>query len=156
MSKKRRPNSAHARMVRYSRAMLRSNHVAVVDLEANDFQTLINWKNASLITTNARYALVDAVCDIPHHWTVFIAGICRNQLGEQYIKPTEVALPNANLAKNLGDVIQTYSDEQRAKCPPHHLIGMAWIATPYDLTLDEAHAYRVFETLGAWRASIAA
>lgn len=31
---KRKPNSAHARMVRYSRAMLRSNHVAVIILEA--------------------------------------------------------------------------------------------------------------------------
>ena len=90
--KKRKPNSAHARMVRYSRAMLRSNHVAVIDLEASNLHTLINWKNGSLITSNARRALVDAVCDIPHQWSIYIAGICRKQCGERYLKSIEVAL----------------------------------------------------------------
>ena len=156
MSKKRRPNSSHARMVRYSRAMLRSNHVAVIDLEASNLHTLINWKNGSLITTNARTALVDAVCDIPHHWSVYIAGICRKQCGEQYLKGIEVALQNGYLAKHLGDVIQAYSEPLRAKCPPHHLIGMAWIATPYDITIEEPHAYDIFESLGAWSALEAA
>jgi len=76
---KRKPNSAHARMVRYSRAMLRTNHVAVLDIEARNLHTMVNWKSATLITTNARRALVDALCDIPHRWTIYLAGLHRRR-----------------------------------------------------------------------------
>jgi hypothetical protein len=48
--KKRKPNSAHARLVRYSRAMLRSNHVAVIDLEASNLQAA---SQAALMENNA-------------------------------------------------------------------------------------------------------
>lgn len=148
--KKRRPNSAEARMVRYSRAMLRSNHIAVIDLEAQDLQTLINWKKASLISTNARTALVEAICDVPHHWTVYIAGIHRSQSGEQYIKSEEVSLQGVYLAKHLDGVLEQFCEQLRARCNPTHLLGMGWIATPYDLTLDEAQAASLFEAFGAW------
>ena len=148
--KKRRPNNAEARMVRYSRAMLRSNHVAVIDVEASNLHTLINWKKASAITTNARKALVDAVCDIPHHWTIYLAAIHRGQGGECYMKSTEVALQGVYLAKHLESVLEEHCAKLRARCNPNHLQSMAWIATPYDLTLDEAHAGHIFEMFGAW------
>lgn len=154
--KKRRPNSAEARMVRYSRAMLRSNHIAVIDAEANNLHTLISWKNATVITTNARRALVDALCDIPHHWCIYLAALCCSQQGERYMKSTEVAPQGVYLAKHLEQVIEAYSTELRDSCNPLHLQSMAWIATPYDVILDEAHAYQLFEAFAAWPAAAAA
>lgn len=149
---KRKPNSAHARMVRYSRAMLRSNHVAVIDLEASNLHTLINWKNATAITTNARRALVDALCDIPHSWTIYLAGLHRYPNGEPYMKSEELALNGIYLAAHLVDVIGPRTELLRSQCNANHLIGMGWIATPYDNTLKEAQAARIFDACGAWRA----
>ena len=153
---KRKPNSAHARMMRYSRAMLRTNHVAVLDLECSNLHTLINWKNATAITTNARRALVDSLCDIPHNWTIYLAALHRSASGESYMKSEELALDGIYLAAQLEDVIGPRAELLRAACNPNHFIGLAWIATPYDNTLTETHAARIFETFGAWPAKEAA
>lgn len=153
---KRKPNSAHARMVRYSRAMLRSNHVAVLDIEASSLHTLVNWKNATLITSNARRALVDALCDIPHRWTIYLAGLHRPENAEPYMKSEELALDGIYLAESLIDVIEPRVQALRPKCNPNHFIGMAWIAMPYEATLTTAEASRIFDAFGAWRAKEAA
>jgi hypothetical protein len=94
MSKRKRYNHK-ARMASYYRAMLRSNHVAVLDAEAPELQTLINWKRAAAITSNSRRAVVDAVTEIPHHWSIYLAAICRDQRGDAYMKSVEVA-PQGN------------------------------------------------------------
>lgn len=153
---KRKPNSAHARMVRYSRAMLRTNHVAVLDLESSNLHTLINWKSAAAITTNARRALVDSLCDIPHNWTIYLAGLHRSPAGVHYMKSEELALDGIYLAAHLEDVIGPRAEVLRATCNPKHFVGMAWIAMPYDTTLTETHAAYIFERFGAWSAKEAA
>lgn len=147
---RRKPNSAHARMVRYSRAMLRSNHIAVLDVEHLELHTLINWKSTKRITTNARTALVDALCDIPHRWTIYLAGLHRPPVGEPYMKSEELALAEIYKAESLVDVIGPQSEALRATCNPNHLLGMAWIAMPYQATLTTAEASRIFEAFGAW------
>ena len=152
MSKKRRPNSSHARMVRYSRAMLRSNHVGVIDAEASNLQTMINWKKAAAIATNSREAIANALCDIPHRWCIYLAALCCDQYGARYMKSEEVAPQGVYLASQLDDVIEAYSVELRKGCNPNQLQAMAWIAIPDDVTLDEAHAAHIFETFGAWPA----
>ncbi|MCY1306090.1 hypothetical protein D9M70_559250 [compost metagenome] len=115
-------------------------------------QTLINWKNAALITSKSRRTIVDAVCDIPHHWSIYLAALCRTEAGEFYMKPIEVAPLGAHLAKDLEYVIEPYSVELRDKCNPKHYLGIAWIAIPDDVSLNEAQADRIFDVVGAWPA----
>lgn len=153
---KRKPNSAHARMVRYSRAMLRQNHVAVLDLEHCNLHTMINCRNASLITTNARRALVDALCDIPHPWTIYLAGLHRPDNADPYMKSEELALGGIYKAESLVDVIEPRARALQAVCNPNHFIGMAWIAMPYEASLSTAEAERIFDAFGAWSRAAAA
>jgi hypothetical protein len=148
---KRKSNSAHARMVRYSRAMLHRNRVAVLDIEHRNLHTMINCSNATLITTNARRALVDALCDIPHPWTIYLAGLHRPDNAEPYMKSEELSLGGIYLAESLVDVIEPRAKALQAVCNPDHFIGMAWIAMPYEASLTEAQAERVFDAFGAWR-----
>ena len=153
---RRKPNSAHARMVRYARAMLRTNHIAVLDIEATERHTIINWQNGTLISTQSRRALVDCLCDIPHQWTIYLAALHRVAPGNTYIKSEELALDGNYMAATLEDVIEPRAEALRATCNPAHFIGMAWLAIPYDATLTEAHAATLFEAFGAWQTTEAA
>lgn len=153
--KKRKPYNHRARLERYYRAMLRSNHVAVIDVEASELQTMINWKNATLITSNSRMAVANALCDIAHPWCIYLAALCRDQFGTRYMKSEEVAPQGVYLAHQLDEVIEAYSVELRKRCNPNQLQAMAWIAIPDDVTLSEAQAAHIFETFGAWPAPAA-
>lgn len=146
----RKPHNHRARLERYYRAMLRSNHVAVIDIDASELQTLINWKNATVITSNNRHAVVNAITDIPHRWCIYLAALCCDQNGTRYMKSTEVAPQGNYLASQLEDVTETYIVQLRASCNPNHLASMGWIAIPNAITLDEAQAAKLFETFGAW------
>ncbi|WP_044872008.1 hypothetical protein [Pseudomonas sp. LFM046] len=148
--KRRKPYNHRARLQAYLRAMLRTNHVAVVDAEVSEVQTLINWQSAALITSNSRTAIVDAVCDIPHQWCIYLAALCRDHTGKRYMKAVEVAPQGVYLAKDLERVIETYSVELRDGCNPRHLQGMAWIAIPDSVSLEESQADRIFDAVGAW------
>ncbi|WP_137822153.1 hypothetical protein [Pseudomonas sp. D(2018)] len=150
---KRKPYNHRARLHAYFKAMLSSNHVAVVDAEGSGVQTLINWKKAALITSKGRTAIVDAVCDIPHHWCIYLAALCRDHEGKRYMKAVEVTPQGVYLAKDLEQVIETYSVELRDGCNPKHLQGMAWIAIPGPVSLEEAQADRIFDAVSAWPAS---
>lgn len=153
---RRKPNSAHARMVRYSRAMLRSNHIAVLDIEATELHTIINWQNGTLITTKARRALVDCLCDIPHRWTIYLAALLRIKPGDTYIKSEELVVDGNYMAATLEDVIEPRAEALRATCNPAHFVSLAWLAIPYEATLTESHAAKLFEAFGAWQTTEAA
>lgn len=155
MSQRKRYNHK-ARLANYYRSMLRSNHVAVLDAEAPELQTLIDWKHAAAITSNSRLAVVDAITDIPSRWSIYLAALCRDQRGEAYMKSVEVSPQGNYKAEQLTEVIEAYCVELKAGCNPNHLVGMAWIAIPDDVTLSEAQAARIFDAFGAWRAKEAA
>ncbi|MCY1368045.1 hypothetical protein D9M69_550040 [compost metagenome] len=72
------------------------------------------------------------------------------------MKSVEVAPQGVYLAKDLEQVIETYSVELKDGCNPQHLQGMAWIAIPDTVSLEESQAARVFEAVGAWPAKEAA
>ncbi|MDG9928491.1 MULTISPECIES: hypothetical protein [unclassified Pseudomonas] len=153
---RRKPYNHRARLERYYGSMLRNHHVAVIDSEAAQLQTMINWKHASLITSNSRQAIAEALCDIPHRWCIYLAALCCDQRGERYMKSTEVAPHGVHLAKALSEIIETYGVQLRDGCNPKHRPALAWIAIPDDVTLDEAQAALIFDAFGAWPTAAAA
>lgn len=155
MSQRKRYNH-QARLANYYRSMLRSNHVAVLDVEHLELQTIINWKNGTLVTSNSRAALVDAITERPYRWTIYLAGLHRPDNAEPYMKSEELTLEGIYRAESLIDVIEPRSIELKARCNPNHFIGLAWIAIPAEVTLTEAQAERVFDAFGAWRTKEAA
>ncbi|WP_417312411.1 hypothetical protein [Ectopseudomonas khazarica] len=155
MSQRKRYNHK-ARLATYYRAMLRKHHVAVLDIDHLELQTLIDWKKPAAITSNSRLAIVEAVTEIPHRWSIYLAALSRDQRGEAYMKSVEVAPQGNYNAEQIRDVIEAYCVELKAASNPNHFIGLAWIAIPAEVTLTEAQAERVFDAFGAWRTKEAA
>ncbi|AVO51247.1 hypothetical protein [Ectopseudomonas mendocina] len=58
----RKPYNHQARLATYFRSLLRSNHVAVLDIEHLELQVLVDWKHARAIG-NGREAVATAVTD---------------------------------------------------------------------------------------------
>ena len=145
---KRKPNNMRRRLERSMRAILSSNHVAVVNLDPSQRQGMINWKNCKNIPPGQQIA--DAICDIAHHWTIYLGALCVDQFGKRYIKAVEIAPQGIYLVKDLADAIEHSYVGLRNDCNPNHLIGSGWIAVPSAVSLDEDQAARVFDAVGAW------
>lgn len=150
---KRKPHNMRARLERTCRALVSANHAAVVNIDPSGQQVLINWKNLRQICVRQ---VVDAVCDIPHRWTIYLSVLCRTELGERYHKSIEVAPQGNYRAEHLTDVIETSYMDLRATANPNHLVAAGWIAIPTETTLDEAEAAKVFAAVGAWNQQKAA
>ncbi|MEX5343757.1 hypothetical protein [Pseudomonas sp. I2] len=150
---KRKPHNMRARLERTCRALVSANHAAVVNIDPSGQQVLINWKNLKQIRVRQ---VVDAVCDIPHRWTIYLSVMCIGAGGEEYCKSIEVAPQGNYLASHLTDVIEATYTDLRGQCNPNHAVASGWIAIPADMTLDEAQAAKVFKAVGAWNQQRAA
>lgn len=150
---KRKPNNTRARVENNLRALVRINHAAVVDVDAAELQVMINWRNCRQIVNRT---IADAICDIAHQWTVYVSAMCVDQTGMRYLKSVELAPQGNYLAAHLADVVEAHYLELLKGCNSAHVIGCAWIAIPDQVELDEAHASRIFDAVGAWPARGAA
>lgn len=146
--KKRKANNMRARVERSCRALLSTNHVAVVNIDPSGRQGMVNWKNCKNIPPGQKIA--NAVCDIAHSWTIYISALCIDQFGTRYIKSTEVAPQGIYKAEHLTEVIEAHYRALRDECNPNHLAASGWIAIPSAVSLDEEQAARVFDAVGAW------
>lgn len=105
---KRKPHNMRARLERTCRALVKANHAAVVNIDPSGQQVLLNWKNLKQICIRQ---VVDAVCDIPHRWTIYLSAMCQKPNGEQYCKSVEVSPQGNYLVSHLTEVIEsTYRD----------------------------------------------
>lgn len=151
---KRKPNNMRARMERSLWAILSTNHVAVVCIETTDRQGLINWKSCMSIAPSQQVA--SAVCDIAHRWTIYIGVMCEKPNGEQYLKSEEFAPQGNYLSKHLSELIEATHADVLATANPNQVLSSGWLAIPYDVTLTEAQAARVFAAVGGWHRQEAA
>lgn len=144
----RKPNNSRKRLEASCRAILRTNHVAVVNIDPSNRQGMVNWKSAKNIPPGRKVA--EAICDIAHRWTICFAGLCVDQHGHRYMKSSEVAPQGVYMASHLEDVIDSCYRDLLATCNPNQLVGSGWIALPYEVSLTEEQAFAVFETVGGW------
>lgn len=147
--KLRKKNDMRRRVERSMRALLSSNHVAVVNLDPSCHQGLINWRNCKNIPPGQRIA--DAVCDIAHSWTIYISAFCVDQFGQRYYKSVEIAPQGLYRSEHLTDTIEEHYKALVGDCNPNHVVGSGWIAIPSAISLTEEQAVKVFEAAGAWK-----
>ncbi|WP_085708318.1 MULTISPECIES: hypothetical protein [unclassified Pseudomonas] len=147
MKSKRKPNNGFARAERSCRALLSTNHVAVVNIDPSGSQIMVNWKNCRQIRS---LAIANALFDFSYHWTIYIAAMCRDELGTEYLKSTEISPQGMYKVERLTDAIEHYYLELRNGCNPNHILASGWIAIPAEITLEEAQAAKLFYAAGAW------
>lgn len=147
MSKVRKKNNMQARIERSCRALLSTNHVAVVNIDPSGRQGMINYKSFKNIAPGK---IGQAVCGLSHRWTIYISVMCLDARGDRYTKSVEVAPDGVYLSDHLADVIEHCYKELRASANPTQIVASGWIAIPESVSLDEAHAALIFEAVGAW------
>ena len=147
MSKKRKPHNLKARIERSCRALLATNHEAVVNIDPSGRQGMVNYKSLKNIPPGK---IGQAVCGIPHRWTIYLSALCIDAGGYRYSKSVEVAPNGVYLSDHLADVIEHCYKQLRNEANQSQMVASGWIAIPETLSLDEEHAARIFEAVGAW------
>ncbi|MHB2138321.1 hypothetical protein ACX64L_10260 [Pseudomonas monsensis] len=147
MKSKRKPNNGFARAERSCRALLRTNHVAVVNIDPSGSQIMANWKSCRQIQS---LAIANAIFDFSYRWTIYIGAMCRDERGADYIKSVEISPEGIYKVERLTDAIEHYYLDLRNGCNPNHILASGWIAIPADVTLEEAQAAKLFHAAGAW------
>lgn len=148
MSKVRNPCNRRVQIERSMRALVNTHHASVVNIDPSGLQVMINWKNGRQILSRT---VSDALCDIAHRWTIYIAGICVGSDGARYIKSISVRPDGIHMVEKLSDVLEHFYDEAKADCNANHLVGMGWLAVPGDKVVNEAELSSLLERVGAWR-----
>lgn len=144
---KRKPCNRKVQIERSMRALLGTNYASVINIDPSGLQIMVHWKNRKQILSKK---VADALCDIPHRWTIHIAGICVGQDGAQYIKPIEARPDGIHLVEKLSDVIEHFYNEVKSDCNPSHLVGMGWLAVPSVVPVSEAQLSALLASIGAW------
>ena len=143
-----------ARLERSCRALVRQFRMAVVNIDPEGRQGLIDWKTCRSIRPGPLIA--EAICDIAHTWVIYLAAFCLDGQGNRYVKASEIAPQGIYKSDHLADVIKAHYIDLLGTCNPNHVIGSGWIANPSAVSLDEEQAYRIFEACGAWSQARAA
>ena len=100
---KRKPHNLKARIDRSCRALLATNHVAVVNIDPSGYQGMINYKSLKNIAPGK---IGQAVCGIAHRWTIYLSVFCIDAQGDRYSKSIEVAPDGVYLSDHLEDMIE--------------------------------------------------
>lgn len=143
---RRKPHNMRARMERAAGALLRQHHACIVDASVPEVQVMLNHKNLRQILSSK---VANALCDIPHHWTVYISAICQSG-NERWAKSVEYELAGIHVITKLPDLFEQPVQDIIATCNPMHVIGHAWIAVPDSIVIDARHAHRIYERVSAW------
>ncbi len=144
---KRKPHNLKARIDRSCRALLATNHVAVVNIDPSGYQGMINYKSLKNIAPGK---IGQTVCGIAHRWTIYLSVLCIDAQGDRYSKSIEVAPDGVYLSDHLEDVIEHCYKQLRDTANQNQMVASGWIATPETMSLEEDHAARIFEAVGAW------
>ncbi len=144
---KRKPNNPRARAERAMRGLLRVHRACIVDANVPEVQVMLHYKTCRQIISRP---VADALCDIAHHWTVYMSAICQDG-GRQWAKSVEYELDGIHIITRLPDLFEQPIADLIAACNPKHVIGHAWIAIPDSVSIDEEQAHRIYQTVGAWR-----
>lgn len=145
--KVRKANNSRARVERSCRALVRTNHVAVVNIDPSGRQGMINYKSLKNIAPGK---IGQAVCGIPHRWTICMSAMCIDARGDRYSKSIELAPDGVYLSDHLEEVIEHCYTKLRAEANQAQMIASGWIAIPDIISLNEEHAARIFEAVGSW------
>jgi len=145
---KRKAHNFQRRMDRAARSLIITNNAAVLAIDPSGLQVMVDWRKCRQIRNRL---VADALCDLPHRWTVYIAAFCVDEFGARYMKSQEINPVGMYRTDSLNDVIEHFYTELRDGCNPNHRVAMGWLAVPTLVMIPEAQAAALFEAVGVWR-----
>lgn len=145
----RKPNNMAKRELNFTRALLRSNNVLLVNIRNQ--VAVFNSRSMNEIAVGS--LVQRGINDVPHHWTVTIVAVCETEDGQRYFKPLELSMPNQHTANQLTEVLLGHAQELEDTCSVKHFIRTVWLATPYPKSWDETEIDDILERESAWSKS---
>lgn len=134
--------TTRARLERAARSALKMNKVCIVNLnEPHSFQTTMH-ASGKLIYATPRIA--SALCDVPHHWTLYLAVFCDSGR-ERYTRAVELSPQGIYRSEHLTDVIREHHVALVEAQNQNHVVSSGWIAFPYQTEFSEEQADRLFD-----------
>lgn len=151
MSKKRKgSHNKQKRIDLVNRRVVKDLSVVFV-LNDTNYADVVNLKTKKKI--NLGPVLDKTIRLEPHHWNLLLAAFCRDGAGEEYIKMLVTRSDRPCLQRELDESASKRHSELIRSCNDSHLIGVGWIATPYECDFPEENdpIYEsIFDMYGAW------
>lgn len=138
----RKKNNNLARIAKLSRALLRLEAIGVISLHTGH-QLICDIKHGCLVQPSPRVA--NALLDLSHKWTIYIAVFMRLESGKITYKPVELYIDNQYKFNDLEEVIRSEYSKLIDSCNSLRIIGSGFIANPNQIQLTENKAAILFE-----------
>lgn len=152
---KRKKNNPHKRYRSIATALLRQNHVAIVYVSGNGgYSNMVNRKTAQAIRVTPE--LSDAAIKLSYRWSIFIAALCRDEFGREYMRGEQISIDQPLLQAELADYLDEQHRSLASSCNQKHLVGVGWAADPFGGDWEESQASKLFDRFGGWSGDNAA
>lgn len=138
----RKKNNNMARIAKLSRALLRLETIGVISLHTGH-QLICDIKHGCLVQPSPHVA--NALLDLPHKWTIYIAVFMRLESGKITYKPVELYIDNQYKFNDLEEVIRSEYSKLINSCNSLRIIGSGFIANPNQISLEDKAASTLFE-----------
>lgn len=143
--KKKRTKSFNPNKVaqRYSNRML--NNVMVTFVGGGNGKSHIVNRHSKYVYSRISHQLEDDLLKRKHNWTVYCAILCRDNHCNNYTKAEELYFETPVLQSEIQDYLTDYHIDLLRQQNQQHVLGIAWIACPYNISMDEEFAYDIFD-----------
>lgn len=153
MPRKKKPTRKHSSQKRadmLTRRVVKDLGVVFV-LNDTKYADVVNLKTKRKVELNS--ALDEVIRLIPHKWSLLLSVFCVDSFGEKYIKWDVGTADKMCLQRQLDESASKKHADLIRRCNENHLIGIGWIATPYECAFPEENdpVYEsIFDSYGAW------
>lgn len=145
----RKKHNAHKRLRRVANSMLRQNHVATVFVGGNNgYSHLVNHKTQQIITPSP--SLVESMTKLGFQWSTFIAVMCKDEFGQEYMKAQQFDIDQQLKQSELAEYLNDQHFGLIKSCNSNHLINVGWISSPFPIEWEEKQVSEIFGLLGGW------
>lgn len=148
---RRKKHSIVKRHANYCRVVLKQFNAVVVWVGGQNDNNCILVDAKNLKTINPEKALVGALSDVAHDWTVYCAAFGRRQDGQEYMKGDLVKAPRCFQYQISDQLNELHMNIVRSMNHTHR-VGIGWIACPWGLDFSEEQAAKLFDKFGGWDA----
>lgn len=144
--KVRKAYNANARKIKYADSVCRGAFIMCVHGLAN---RQIEWvmDNRPQVLTKANYPQAIAMFETSRPWSLVVGTVCRDQLGNGYIKYESITLRNrfAFSDRELTTFINQEVDARLAEINTDHLLSPFFIAQPERIELTDSDIKKLIE-----------
>lgn len=148
-SKTKKRNKKYSAVGHYRKfAAIVLKDTALCYLASNDY--VESWSIKHKQRLDVTREVYDAINSVPYQWDIYLAVICRDQLGQEYAQGLWINSGSQYYHTDLLDVLNQQHKKLINQANPVHRINAGWVAIPSHGEISDAEANALLEKMGAW------